>query len=178
MAVDLRVVDANSGKIILADHVEMDSNAGSSFNFGGGHHGNGGAGSSQTKGDPLGDIQRLTASEIAGIISLSINPVKIIAAQSDGTIILNYGNVLLEKGDYLRVYEVGEGFVDPDTGEVLGSEEIEIALLQVTEALLKFTKTKVVVGQSVAVGTLARKVKDDDVKALKKELKRQRKKRR
>jgi len=177
MGVDLRLVDVSNGKIILADAVDLDSKSGGSFTLGG-LSGYGAVGTSANEGDPLGDIQKLTAYEVAGVITLTISPIKVMAVQSDGTIVLNYGDVVLQQGDYLRLFEIGEGFADPDTGEVLGAEEFEIGILQVAEALPKYTKTTLASGTAPEVGTIARKVSDDDVKALKKSIKKSNKKKR
>ena len=129
----------------------------------------------------MGDIQRLAAIEIAGVITLTIRPIKVVTAQSDGTVILNYGGVVLGNEDYLRLYEVGEGFVDPDTGEILGVEEIQIGILKVSEVLEKFTKSRLVSGTMPAAGMIARIVDESELKALKKEIraaaKREKKKR-
>lgn len=176
MGVDLRLVDVSTGKIVRAENVDLDSKSGGSFTLGG-LAGYGALGTSSSEGDPLGDIQRMTAIEVAGVVTLTISPIKVMAAQSDGTIVLNYGEVVLQDEDYLRLFEVGEGFADPDTGEILGAEEIEIGIVQVTKALPKYTKTKLVSGSEPVVGMLARKVSDDDVKALKKEIKKANKKR-
>lgn len=176
MGVDLRLVDVSTGKIVRAENVDLDSKSGGSFTVGG-LAGYGALGTSSDEGDPLGDIQRMTAIEIAGVVTLTISPIKVMAAQSDGTIVLNYGEGVLQDEDYLRLFEVGEGFADPDTGEILGAEEIEIGIVQVTKALPKYTKTKLVSGSAPVVGMMARKVADDDVKALKKEIKKSNKKR-
>jgi curli biogenesis system outer membrane secretion channel CsgG len=176
MGVDLRLVDVSTGKIVRAENVDLDSKSGGSFTLGG-LAGYGALGTSSSEGDPLGDIQRMTAIEVAGVVTLTISPIKVMAAQSDGTIVLNYGEVVLQDEDYLRLFEIGEGFADPDTGEILGAEEIEIGIIQVTKALPKYTKTKLVSGSEPVVGMLARKVSDDDVKALKKEIKKANKKR-
>ena len=180
MMVDLRLVNVATGKVILANNVGVDSKSEGQFNFGQ-LFGNSPTSTSSTEGDPMGDIQRLAAIEIAGVITLTIRPIKVVTAQSDGTVILNYGGVVLGNEDYLRLYEVGEGFVDPDTGEILGVEEIQIGILKVSEVLEKFTKSRLVSGTMPAAGMIARIVDESELKALKKEIraaaKREKKKR-
>lgn len=71
--------------------------------------------------------------------------------QSDGILILNYGNVFFAPGDQLIVYEVGKTFVDPDTGEVLETEETEIGRVEVTQAEARFSRARAIDGASAAV---------------------------
>ena len=52
--------------------------------------------------------------------------------------------------DQLVLFETGESFVDPDTGEVLGSEETEIGRVQITEAEARFSKARII-GESFDV---------------------------
>lgn len=175
MAVDLRIVDVDTGRMVLADSVEISSDSEGSFSIGG-LQGYGAFGQSGEEGDPLSDVQRLAVVEIAGAISMAINPIKVAAVQSDGTIILNYGESVLSEDELLRVFRLGEGFVDPDTGEVLGAEEIEVGILQVEDAVAKFTKTKLAMGDMPVVGDVARKLDQDEIKDVKKQVKKAKRK--
>ena len=112
---------------------------------------------SSNEADPLADVERLTAKAIAGLITTKIYPVRVIAKQADGTIVVNYGDSVLSKGDILRVFKMGESFKDPDTGKVLGSEETEIGRLVVTETTASFSKASLVSG-TVEVGNTARRL--------------------
>ena len=49
----------------------------------------------------------------------------------------------MANGDYLALFEIGETFVDPDTGEVLGSESKEVGRIVVTAAEPKFSKARI-----------------------------------
>lgn len=166
-AVDLRIVDVSNGSIVLAHTVEVSSETGGSFTVGG-LRGFGAIGTSSSEGDPLSDVQSLAASEMAGVISTTINPIKVAAVQSDGTIILNYGESVLHDEEFLKVYRLGEGFTDPDTGEVLGAEEIEVSALQIVDPSSKFSKARLAYGDMPIVGDVARKLNEDDAKAVKK----------
>jgi len=96
---------------------------------------------------------------VAVLITTGIFPMKVVVVQKDGTVILNYGDGALEKGMVLEVYEVGEGFKDPDTGEVLGAEETLVGTVEITQTTAKFSKG-VVVGDSdplsIPKGSIAR----------------------
>ena len=60
---------------------------------------------------------------------------------------LNYGSAHLSVGDKLKVVILGESLIDETTGLDLGSTEKTIGVVQVTEALDKFSKAKIVNGK-------------------------------
>ena len=59
---------------------------------------------------------------------------------------LNYGSALLSVGDKLKVVILGESLIDEKLD--LGSTEKTIGVVQVTEALDKFSKAKIVSGET------------------------------
>ena len=155
MAVDLRVVDAHTGEIKYANTVEEQASGGSSLAVGNFRTGG-------NAGDPLADVQRLTAKSIAAIITTSIYPVKVIAHQDDGTYVVNYGDSVLTNGDILKVFKVGQSFKDPDTGKVLGAEEdARQGLLKVSETTNSFSKATLVNG-AANVGDTARRLSSSE----------------
>ena len=170
-AADLRIVDVANGRVVLAENVDISSDSEQSFTVGG-LRGLGALGQSSDEGDPLSDVQRMGAVRIGEVISTTISPIRVAAVQSDGTVILNYGTPVLSEGRLLKVFEVGEGFTDPETGEVLGAEEIEVGVLRVNEALDKFSKAKIESGNIPNVSDLVRFIKSDDIKEVEKEIKR------
>lgn len=175
--VDLRIVDVSNGRIALADNVEVSTQSKGSYTLGG-LEGYGAIGTSGGEGDPLGDIQRLAAAEVAGVITTTISPIKVAAVQSDGTVILNYGDSILGQDDVLTVFQLGKGFADPDTGEILGAEEIEICTLKIEDALPKFSKSTVVSGNPPAVGDLVRKMSSENAEEYLDNLRKSKKKKR
>lgn len=155
MAVDVKVTDVSTGRIVLADAVEAEMEAAQSHSVGGFYI-------DDASGDPFADVQRVVAALMAEAIVTSRIPFKVIKVQDDGTLILNYGNVFLQPGDSLAMFEVGEQFVDPDTGEVLGSEETEIGRVEVTSSHAKFSKAMVVESTVlVSEGSVLRRVQRD-----------------
>ena len=151
MAVDLKLTEVSTGKIILADTVGGEVQEGSSFSIGG-------IQSMQSSADPYADVQRVVAAKISEAIVTSNIPIKVISIQKDGTLILNYGNVFLANGDHLILFEVGESFVDPDTGEVLGSDETEVGRIVVTIAETRFSRARVIGEQfEVHVGSVLKR---------------------
>ena len=139
MGVDLKVTNVSTGKIMIADEVSGTIQEGSAFSVGG-------VSSSGGSADPFADVQRIVSAKIAEAVATTRIPFKIIAVQSDGTLVLNYGNVFLKPGDVLAAFTVGETFVDPDTGEVLGSEQTEIGSIQITSSDAKLSRATVASG--------------------------------
>ncbi len=137
MAVDIKITDVSTGNIVVAETVGASVKQGSSFTVGGIRQDSAGA-------DPFADVQRMVAARIAEVLVTARIPVKVIAVQKDGTLILNYGNVFFGPGDRLVVYSVGEVFVDPDTGEKLGAEETQLGVVEVTRSQAKFSRAKIV----------------------------------
>ena len=110
------------------------------------------------------------------IASLNIFPIKVINVKDD-TVYLNYGSSVLTKCSwgnpescYLKIVELGEGFVDPDTGEVLGAEEEYIGAVEVIEPKGKFTIAKILEGD-ISRGAIAVLISKSDGNKLKKRIK-------
>ena len=145
MAVDIKITDVSTGSIVVAETVGASIKQGSSFTIGGIRQ-------ISASADPFADVQRVVAARIAEALVTSRIPVKVIAAQKDGTLILNYGNVFFGTWRPLGgLYSLGEVFVDPDTGEKLGSEETELGVV-VTKAETKFSRAKIVGKSSFSKG--------------------------
>lgn len=60
----------------------------------------------------------------------------------------------------LAAFSAGE-FLDPDTGEVLGSEETEIGVIEITRAEPNFSRAKAVTGDIGEGVTLKRLVSEE-----------------
>ena len=151
MGVDLKVTDVSSGRIVVADEVSGTVETGSAFSVGGVQQSSGSA-------DPFADVQRVVATRIAEAIVTSRIPVKVIGVQGDGQLVLNYGDVFFGVGDVLAAYSVGESFVDPDTGEVLGSDEQLIGQVEVVSTTAKLSRARPLDEQTYAAGTVLRRI--------------------
>ena len=151
MGVDLKVSDVSTGRIIMADMMDASVQTGSAFSVGG-------ISQAESSADPFGDVQRVLAAQISESIVTAQIPIKVIQVQGDGTLIVNYGDVILAPGDQLVAFEVGESFVDPDTGEVLGSEETEIGLVEITRAEARFSRGTIVGEPFSAEGATLRRL--------------------
>ena len=150
MAVDLKITDVSTGRIILADTVKGEAEQGRSVHISG-------IQSSNSAADPFADVQRIVASRLAEAIVTSQIPIKVIQIQDDGGLILNYGEVFLNPGDQLTLYEVGEQIVDPDTGEVLGEETTPIGSVKVESVEERFSRARAAGDFPVEVGSVLKK---------------------
>tara|TARA_B110000008_G_scaffold18803_1_gene17396 strand:+ start:1117 stop:2022 length:906 start_codon:yes stop_codon:yes gene_type:complete len=176
MSVDLRVVDVSTGSIKISETVEVESSVSSAINIDGRSIGG-------DEADPLSSVQRVAAVQIAGKIALNIFPIKVINVK-DNMVYLNYGSSILSKCSwsssescYLKIVELGEGFVDPDTGEVLGAEEEYVGAVEVTEPKSKFTIAKILEG-NITRGAIAVQMSKSDGNKIKKKIKANKKKKR
>ena len=152
MAVDVRVLDVAEGSIGFADTVKAEAAGGGGFAV------KGLAQSGQSdQGSMLGQVMREAAQLVTNLIVSNIYPIKVVAVQSSGEVMLNYGNSMLSEGDVLAVFSQGEAFVDPDTGEELGREERFIGNISVISAQPRFSKAEVFERSGeIAKGMIAR----------------------
>jgi len=147
MSVDIRVVDASTGEIRRAETADARVKS---------------AGAMQTKGfasvnadaDPLADVQRLAAKQVAALIATSIFPIEVV--KGGDTVYLNYGTSILDVGDIVTVFRPGEELIDEATGLNLGSEEELIGELEVFETTAKFSKASFSSGSPATRGDLVR----------------------
>jgi len=89
-----------------------------------------------------GDAQNL-AKKIGNQIIESIFPIRIISANVGG-VILGQGGGTIAIGDKFTVYQLGKVLKDPYTSESLGQEEIDVALIEVTNILPKTSNAKII----------------------------------
>ena len=152
--VDIRVVDAETGQILLAD-----SGKGVSKVSSGGFLGLG------TKGGYAesieGDALRAAVSQLIENITSQINKKPWscrIAQVASGKIYLSAGTESgLEVGQKLKVYSQGAEIRDPDSGIVLGREEEELGTLEVaSHAGEKLSLGKILKGRSPSKGDICR----------------------
>lgn len=151
---DLKVVSALDGEIRRAESVEVSIESSSATRTRGFSTGDGLA-------DPLADVQRRAAKKAAAAIAESIFPIEVLAfrvehATPNCCAYVNYGDAVLSVGDRLKVVSLEEPLVDQTTGLELGAIEQNIAVLEVVDALPKFSKAKVVSGDTPQNGQIAR----------------------
>ena len=156
---DLKVVSALDGEIRRAESVEVSIESGSATRTRGFSTGD-------SLADPLADVQRRAAKKVAAAIAESIFPIEVLAFREDAMpnccAYVNYGDAVLSAGDRLKVVRMEEALVDHTTGLELGAIEQTVGVLEVVEVLDKFSKAKVVSGDTPSKGQIARIVVVDD----------------
>ena len=150
MAVDIRITDVETGQIILADSVEGTAETGRAFAIAG-------IGSSESSADPFADVQRIMAARLAETIVMTRFPMRVISVQDDGTLIINYGDAFLSPGQQLVAVEIGASFTDPDTGQVLGTEETEIGRVEIIETQAQYSRARPVGDSQVPTGSVVKR---------------------
>ncbi len=84
----------------------------------------------------------------------AIYPVRLL--DMDGAkVVLNRGEGAVAVGDEFDVFELGRGYVDPDTGETLGRREVRRARIRVVRVMPKIADAEVVEGQDALEGSPA-----------------------
>lgn len=160
--IDIRVSDVSSGEIRLTHSVNMEESVAT-----GGKDENPCAGVTFSS---LSELSLNAASQIVEALSQNLFPVKI-ARATKTEVYLNYGEGFLNKGELLKIAIQGEGFMDPDTGEVLGAEETIVAVVKVRDIRSKFSIADVIMSkESLNVGDVANRLSQKDNKRLAKGL--------
>ncbi|MFM7259721.1 MAG: CsgG/HfaB family protein, partial [bacterium] len=98
------------------------------------------------------------ANQCAQRITDVIFPAKVLVVR-DGIVTLNRGEgTAIAIGDVWEAFATGEELVDPDTGEVLGSEEVSIGFVRVISVAPKFSRAEICgIDRGIAKGCVLRK---------------------
>ena len=166
MGVDVKVTEVSTGRIVILDHVEAEIEQGQGFSIGG-------IEKEDKSADPFADVQRIVAARITEKIVTHHIPIKVIKVQANGTLIINYGEVFFKPGDMLAVFQRGESFVDPDTGEELGADETLLGMVEIIRVDKRFSRARVA-GKSfdIAVGSTLKRLTQEKVSKGRKKRKR------
>ena len=73
-----------------------------------------------------------------------IYPAKILAVRGKVVTINRGDGTGIEKGQTWDVYALGEEMVDPDSGEVLGAEEVNVGKVKISRITPKFSQATVI----------------------------------
>lgn len=162
-ALDVRVVDVQSSEIRLSKTISGEKGVAT-----------GDAQTNPCSGVTFSSLDELStdaAKDIVESLTQTLFPVKV-AKVSHDEVYLNYGEGFLQQDEMLKVTSLGEGFVDPDTGETLGAEESVIAIIQVADIREKYSTAKILMNTGgLKIGDIARRLDKADGKDLQKQLK-------
>ncbi len=163
MAVDVRVIDAENGRLAVATSVIADQDGNRGFEAQGmlgGRSGNA-VRTSDSESKLMGDVMRSVAMGITSLIVEEVYPIRVAAVTGDD-VILNYGSGLLGAGERVDIYAEGEKYVDPATGEVLGTERHFVATARVSSTEDRFSRARVEKSKGVIeLGMVAVMVRED-----------------
>ncbi|MDA0892753.1 MAG: hypothetical protein O3C15_10605 [Proteobacteria bacterium] len=147
LSMNIRVVDVNSGEIRFSENLTAEQTVNTS----------------PTDQDPCSGISLSSVNVIgeeasdgiANKMTMALFPIKV-ARVSGNEVYVNYGEGTLQKNRILSIKTIGEGFTDPDTGEVLGAEETTNAVIVVSDVRPSFSIGEVVVKRAdVKIGDIA-----------------------
>jgi curli biogenesis system outer membrane secretion channel CsgG len=104
----------------------------------------------------LGTVATHLARDTANAIMDTLAPAKVLA-YTMGQVTLNRGEGTgVAVGQVWQVFHAGQALVDPDTGEVLGSEEIPVGWVRITEVTPKFSKAQAIEDMGIVNGSILR----------------------
>ena len=148
LSMNIRVVDVATGEIRMSESVNVNDTVNTVLDA----QQNACAGISLSSINILGEE---VSDGIANKMTMGIFPIKV--ARVNGTqVYLNYGSSTISQDQILTLKSIGEGFVDPDTGEVLGAEEETTAVIIATDVRDNFSIGEIVANRSIpAVGDVA-----------------------
>lgn len=148
LSMNIRVVDVATGEIRMSESVNVNDTVNTILDS----QQNACAGISLSSINILGED---VSDGIANKMTMGIFPIKV--ARVNGTqVYLNYGGSTINKDQILTLKSIGEGFVDPDTGEVLGAEEETTAVIIATDVRDSYSIGEIVANRSMpSVGDIA-----------------------
>jgi len=137
-AIDARAINTSTGEIVWADTAKDSSSDKSVYVAG--------AGGGSNDGQKLDKILRPVVQKLAASVSAkqldtsgmggasdASGVVGKIAKADGGTLYVNAGTEAgVKEGDEFTVYRIGEQIKDPDTGEVLGANEVKVGRVRIT----------------------------------------------
>ncbi|MCK0128173.1 CsgG/HfaB family protein [Erythrobacter sp. F6033] len=163
MEADIRITDTNTGEVLFAKRIsELQESA---TVCGGGQQIDSSA------------LMRSAADNVATGLVTTLYPIQVAAVQGNGTVILNYGEGAVQRGDYLMVYGESTSIPDPSGNGMIEIDGEKMGALQISEVQTAFSRAIQVTAFStpLGVGAIARPTDKDTVKAMQKS---QRKRRR
>ncbi|MBN1782842.1 hypothetical protein JW948_17025 [bacterium] len=157
VAVDVRLVDTNTGEIIAAENVRKEeSSGGISVGTPDGLFNN----ANQFDNSLVGKATRASIETIVSLIDNQARNMpwegKVIKVDGTTVYIKPGADAGVQVGDIFVIYSAGEELIDPDTGLSLGSEEKKTGSIEITQVLDKAAKALIKAGGGFAVGDAVR----------------------
>lgn len=170
VSLDVRVVDVGSGEIRFSETVARSERISVDYPENADYSDSCRYAKSGQIAAAFNSVAQAVAVVTVEKMTIALFPVRIVRVV-DGEAYLNYGDTFLSRGRYLKVVTLGEGFVDPDTGEVLGADEEDAGYLVVTDTRPRYSIADVVYAtRPFEVGDVARKMTRSEGRAVEKML--------
>ncbi len=107
----------------------------------------------------IAKLSRALGANIANRVADIVFPPKVIG-KTGKVVTFNRGDGTgVAVGDEYAIFALGEAMIDPDTGENLGAEEVEVGKMCVTSVTPKFSKGKILEDNGVTKGAVVRLTK-------------------
>ncbi len=161
-ALDIRAINTSTGEILAAVSGKGSKSSGQLDLSGNGLPTDVALGSPEFNSSQIGQAVRGACKQAADkmVTSFSGEWSSSIVKVEDKVVTISGGvNAGLKKGDVFVVMRKGEAMTDPDTGEVLGSEDKEVGKIKITDVLEKMSKAVVLQGEGVQRGDIVKKAK-------------------
>jgi curli biogenesis system outer membrane secretion channel CsgG len=129
----VRTVDVSTGKIIASNVNKLDKT----------ERVRQGNRTSSSVVEMIASVFKDSALAEAAMIVDVAYPIRIMSVSGD-TVMLNRGRGAIVKGENLKIFNVGQMLVDPDTKESLGFAEEYVGMIQVTDVDQKTSKGQIV----------------------------------
>ena len=140
LIVDMRIVDTRTSKVVSAEKGDATLRWREMHTSQPGRH-------APIEPAKLDDVQRDCVAQLVRKVIDAVYPLRVIAVNSSGEVMVNRGEGAgISEGDVYDVFSEGQELIDPDTGEVLGSEETKVGRIQIGQVLAKFSKAALVAG--------------------------------
>ncbi len=144
----IRLIDTTTGQVLDSERVEGKAKSGGfklGFNVGGA-----GFGTDSFKKTPLGKATQIAIDNAVEFIAAKMRDLpfqgRVIKVSGDDIYISTGEQYGASAGETFTVYRKGEELIDPDTGEILGSEEENVGTIKIYEVQEKYSKARAVSG--------------------------------
>lgn len=154
LVVDMRIVDTRTSKVVAAHRGESRQSSRERLP-------NRPNVNTATTPEEVEIVERDLCQKLVIKVIDAVYPIKVINVNAAGVVSINRGQGGgVAVGDVFDVYTEGEEMIDPDTGEVLGSEETKVGRIRLDQVLAKFSKCSQLAG-TAARGNICRPASGD-----------------
>ncbi|HEY1604755.1 MAG TPA: CsgG/HfaB family protein [Allosphingosinicella sp.] len=154
IGVDIKITDASSGEVKYVTRINDTQKSTTAC---------GGSGQIDA-----GALLRSAAEKVASGLVTAIYPIQIAAVQTDGTIVLNYGEGTVQANQVFGIYSKGNAIIDPATGDAIGNDEQKLGFIRIVDVSGRLSRAVAVspFASPPPIGSIARLANPSDLQAL------------